>query len=251
LLLFAGLAVGLEVSPNSPCAKRCMDNRDNDPVMRNSSLTWNTDLSCFDWEYIGDNAMDTGKKFADCNRCMQSSEHEDVESGERDTVWFMFNNRAVVDWCIFGRFAEENNSHLATTYPYQQCNAKCELMYAAADYKIKENPGGYAYCDSEGANFTADAEECTSCLYGASGLTVLGNILDLGFDADIYTASRLQVENTTSPIPSASSSSPTSNGTPAYSTSNPPPPPSSSTGISKGAIAGIALGALVGILFFL
>jgi hypothetical protein len=89
LLFLAGQVLGLEVSPNSPCAQLCMDKHDNDSRMQNSSLTSNDMLSCFDWEYRGDNATDAGKKFSDCNQCLQSSGHEDASSNEKDTEWFM------------------------------------------------------------------------------------------------------------------------------------------------------------------
>jgi hypothetical protein len=98
------------------------------------------------------------------------------------------NNRATVDWCLFGRFAEENNTHVTTTYPYQQCNSKCRPIFTSVDYDIKRNTGGYDYCNHNGTNFTSDSEQCISCLYAASELTILGNSkLDLARET-MYTS---------------------------------------------------------------
>jgi hypothetical protein len=73
-------------------------------------------------------------------------------------------------------------------------------------------------------------------------------VLKLSFDADIYNASRVQVESTTSATPSPSSS-PTASDRP----SNPSTTSIffSDSGINKGAIAGIVFGVLAGIAFIL
>jgi hypothetical protein len=80
----------------------------------------------------------------------------------------------VVYWCLFGRFAEEENKNISQSSIYKTCNNKCNKIYDAADYTIKKNPDSYSFCDYNG-NFTADAESCLSCLYGIPGLTILGN----------------------------------------------------------------------------
>ncbi|KAF2190047.1 hypothetical protein K469DRAFT_699629 [Zopfia rhizophila CBS 207.26] len=165
----------LEVSPDSPCAKRCID----DPVNGNvsdgwASLTSHSDLSCFDWEYAGDNATDKGKKFKDCQECMKWSGYKDEDPGavEKDAGWFLFNNRATVDWCVFGRFAEDSNPNVSTAYPYKQCYSDCKSIEGASDYKIKANPGKYDWCDFNG-NYITDADKCVSCLYNATSLTMV------------------------------------------------------------------------------
>ncbi|KAJ4355434.1 uncharacterized protein N0V89_003450 [Didymosphaeria variabile] len=244
--LFLGLVAGLEVGTNSPCAKKCLDdpNKGN-PSWSNASTTFGPDVACIDADYVGKNATKVGKKFADCQTCMQSSGWEDSDSGERDTTWFLFNNRGAADYCIFGRFAEESNKDISSTEPYKQCFSACNPIYAASDYRIKSDPERYDYCDSNG-NYTDRAQSCIKCLYNGKGLTILGNIVatltemcntkpgkNINFDEAVYNTTQIKLpastSNTTStPLPHVSSTS-------------------SSSGLSKGAIAGIVLGGLVAI----
>ncbi|KAJ4295056.1 hypothetical protein N0V90_007064 [Kalmusia sp. IMI 367209] len=256
--LLSKLTYGLEVAPNSPCAKKCLDDPKNgNPGWTNASLTFGPDLACLDSDYVGENATKVGKKLADCQTCLQSSGWEDSDSGERDTTWFLFNNRGAADWCIFGRFAEEENKNISSTQPYKQCFSACNPIYAASDYRIKSDPERYDYCDSNG-NYTSDAQNCMKCLYDGQGLTILGNIVatltqlcntkpgkDIGFDEDVYNTTRIKLST-----PSSSTSP-----SPVFTGGG---DSGSDSGLSKGAIAGIVLGGLVviiavlaGILLFL
>ena len=123
---------------------------------------------------MGDNSTQVGQKFKDCNNCMKSSEYLDTTSDERDVQWFLFNNRAVIDWCLFGRFAEEKNENITDSSIYKQCQNDCNAIYSSADFNIKSEPESYSYCDYDG-NFTAKADTCLSCLRRQDGLTILGN----------------------------------------------------------------------------
>ncbi|KAF2439026.1 hypothetical protein P171DRAFT_490473 [Karstenula rhodostoma CBS 690.94] len=246
IALFLQVIAGLEVAPNSPCAKKCLDdpNKGN-PSWTNASLTFGPDLACMDGNYVGKNATKVGKKFADCQTCLQSSGWDDEESGERDTTWFLFNNRGAADYCLFGRFAEESNDDISSTEPYKQCFSACNPIYAASDYRVKSDPESYSYCDSN-SNYTSNAHSCIKCLYDGKGLTILGNIVatltelcnskpgkNIDFDEDIYNTTQIKL----------SATSPNST-----STSLPPVAPSDSdSGLSKGAMAGIILGGLVAI----
>jgi hypothetical protein len=90
IAIFLRLVAGLEVAPNSPCAKKCLDDPNNgNPSWSNASLTFGPDLACMDRNYVGKNATKVGRKFAHCQTCLQSSGFEDSESGERDTQWFL------------------------------------------------------------------------------------------------------------------------------------------------------------------
>lgn len=91
-----------------------------------------------------------------------------------DLTCAIVNNKAVVDWCIFGRFAEENNDQVSSTFPYRECNTACQAIYQSIDYKIKSDTLSYSFCDYQG-NFSTEADACTSCLYNSTGLTILGN----------------------------------------------------------------------------
>ncbi|KAF2727824.1 hypothetical protein EJ04DRAFT_128265 [Polyplosphaeria fusca] len=255
-LLFAlllNLSCALEVAPNSPCAKKCLDDPQNgDPADTQASLTVHQNLACYDWEFVGNNSTDVGEKFANCQECLKDSGYEDSKSGERDTGLFLFNNKATVDWCVFGRFGNENNPNVTDTYPYQQCNKACSSISSSIDYKIKTDPASYSFCDYNG-NFTINVDSCTECLYNATSLTILGNVLvaiketciekpgkDFQFEQDIYNATRIQLQSA-SPSPSSSDSLSTSSVA----------PDSEDSGLSKGAIAGIVLAGLVVIVLIL
>lgn len=93
---------------------------------------------------------------------------------EYETDSATVNNRAVVDWCLFGRFAEEENKNISESSIYKSCNNSCDKLHTAADFNIKNNPDSYSFCDVEGS-FAANAESCMTCLYDTPGLTVLGN----------------------------------------------------------------------------
>lgn len=163
------------------------------------------------------------------------------------------NNKGVVDWCLFGRFAEEQNKNVTASSIYQRCSDSCSKIRSSIDYNIKSDPGSFDFCaHNTNANFTSDAEACATCLYQYDDLTILGNVLSTVQDmcekkpgknytvpanVSIYVAERI---NLTATAPSTSGS-PTSS-------SAPPPGDTSSDGLSKGAIAGIVLGALVAII---
>jgi hypothetical protein len=193
LVSLASLAAALEVSVDSPCAPKCID----DPAHGNASdpmasLTFNSNLFCYDWEVEGANSTDVGRKFKDCNNCLKDSGFVKESADERDITWFMctstflgdddltrltvrvVNNRGVVDWCLFGRFAEESNPNISTTRVYTSCHSHCSGLYNAADYTIKSNLDSYSFCTQDG-DFGANAESCLACLYDTPGLNMLGN----------------------------------------------------------------------------
>lgn len=175
LFFFALTAYALEVSPDSPCAPKCLD----DPRIGNASnpmnsFTFSPDLACYDWEFSGPNSTQVGQKFADCNNCQKASGHLDPITNERDIGWFLFNNRAVVDWCVFGRFGDEVNGRIRSDRVWQSCSAECDAIYASTDVQIKTNPQSYSFCDYDG-DFETVAQKCSKCLYKQEGLTILGN----------------------------------------------------------------------------
>ncbi|KAF2184143.1 hypothetical protein K469DRAFT_689481 [Zopfia rhizophila CBS 207.26] len=260
LLLFSPLTNAIEVAPNSKCASKCLDDpAKGDPADRAASLTFHPDLACYDSDYNGANVTYVGKKFRDCVSCLQDSSYIDGESGETDLQWFSFNTKATVDWCIFGRFGEENAEGNETdTLPYKSCYQKCSPIENAIDYNIKSQPAAYTFCSLDG-NFTKDVDPCIDCLYGVDNSKVLGNILtavkqvclqrptnQINLKVDLFTATRINTSDATptaSPIASTAGSPPASTSLSSSS--------DDSNGISKGAIAGIVLGALVSIALIL
>ncbi|KAF2631835.1 hypothetical protein BU25DRAFT_445889 [Macroventuria anomochaeta] len=260
LAFFSAFSSALEVTPDSPCASKCIDRNDGNPSWRNQSLTFNDMLPCYNWEYSGNNSTAAALKFASCQECQMKSgwRHTFVDNGteytEQDTTWFLFNNKGVVDWCLFGRFENEENKNISSSSIYQRCSDSCSKIRSSIDYNIKKDPGGFDFCEhNTNANFTSDAESCATCLYANEDLTILGNVLTTVQDmcekkpgrnytvpanVSVYAAERIQLSAT------SSTASPTSS-------SLPPSANNSSSGLSKGVIAGIVLGALVAIILVL
>ena len=170
------------------------------------------------------------------------------------------NNKGAVDWCLFGRFAEETNKNISASTISQRCSSSCSKIRSSIDYNIKSDPGGFDFCaHNTNANFTADAADCAECLYRYEDLSVLGNVLStvrdmcekkpgknytLPASVEVYKAERINLAgNATAPTASPSSSPSTS---PPSSASS-----SSDDGLSKGAIAGIVLGGLLALIAIL
>ncbi|KAH4001393.1 hypothetical protein HBI56_070120 [Parastagonospora nodorum] len=260
LLFLTSLTSALEVSPDSPCSPKCIDDpRTGNASSRDDSLTFNRDLFCFDWEISGANSTQSGLKFRDCNNCLKSSGYTETTWNERDVGWFLFNNRGVIDWCLSGRFGEETNKDISASPIYTACNNRCTKLYTAADYMVKSAPSSYNFCDIAG-NFTQDAESCLDCLYETPGLTTLGNVLATVVDMckqkpgktynspsnqDIYAPTKLMLSSPEASQSNSLTSTPTSVPT-SSSSSTSSPQASSSGGLSKGALAGIIVGALLG-----
>ncbi|KAF9696574.1 hypothetical protein EKO04_005394 [Ascochyta lentis] len=215
-------------------------------------------LPCYNWEYSGGNSTAAAIKFATCQECQMKSgwqktgKDSDIDYDEKDSTWFLFNNKGVVDWCLFGRFADEQNKNITSSSINQRCSDSCSKIRSSIDYNIKSDPGSFDFCEhNTNGNFTSDAESCATCLYANKDLTILGNVLTTVQDmcekkpgknytvpanVSVYSAERIQLSAT------SASTSPTSSSTSL---------PLSDSSLPKGVIAGIVLGALVAIILVL
>jgi hypothetical protein len=172
---------------------------------------------------------------------------------DQPLIYTAVNNRGVVDWCLFGRFEYEENKNISSSSIYQRCSDSCSKIRSSIDYNIKSDPASFDFCEhNTSADFVSDAESCATCLYENEDLTILGNVLTTVQDmcekkpgknytvpstVSVYAAERIQLSATSSTLPTSSSLPPSSND--------------SSSGLSKGAIAGIVLGALVAVILIL
>lgn len=89
LLLFASTVIGLQVTPNSPCASLCMDDPSQDPSDPNTSNTYPSDIVCLDTDY---DSTPVGKKFESCLNCLRNSTAS--SNGENDQSWFLCESAA-------------------------------------------------------------------------------------------------------------------------------------------------------------
>ena len=83
-LLLIHQAPALQVTPSSPCAAVCLDDRSQDVSDPTKSNTHGSDIACSDSSY---SATVVGEKFESCVNCLQNSAFSD--SGENDQAWFL------------------------------------------------------------------------------------------------------------------------------------------------------------------
>jgi hypothetical protein len=89
ICLLSALSLALEVSPDSVCGPKCIDNpRTGNVSWSNSSVTMAGDIPCYDWEIVGNAATQIGQKFKDCNSCLKDTGYQYEWASERDTNWF-------------------------------------------------------------------------------------------------------------------------------------------------------------------
>jgi hypothetical protein len=84
ILLLTPRALGLQVTPNSPCALTCIDDPTEDVSDPNTSNTYASDIVCNDADYVN---TATGRKFEACMNCLRNSTA--TGSGENDQSWFL------------------------------------------------------------------------------------------------------------------------------------------------------------------
>lgn len=82
-LLASPLVSSLQVTPNSPCSKVCVDSTTLDLSDPNSSNTRNSDIVCQD----ADLGSPAGTKWRDCMTCLQTSTFS--QGSESDQAWFL------------------------------------------------------------------------------------------------------------------------------------------------------------------
>jgi len=170
-----GVSTALEVSPDSPCGAKCID----DPRTGNTSTTADSstaveDLACYDDQFLGTNSTQLGQKFADCNNCLKSSGYRHAPSNERDIQWFLVNNRKMMDWCTFGRNDQESMSDFSSSVLARSCDSECSPIRDAVDYRVNVYSDYYDFCDTVD-NFTAKAQGCVDCLYKQDTTKIMGN----------------------------------------------------------------------------
>lgn len=84
LLFLVSQVLALQVTPNSPCAIKCLDDPTKDVSDPTSSNTFGKDIVCNDANYSTSVA---GQKFEECVTCLQTSAF--TRSGESDQGAFL------------------------------------------------------------------------------------------------------------------------------------------------------------------
>ncbi|KAK8029983.1 hypothetical protein PG993_011274 [Apiospora rasikravindrae] len=144
LLSQCRVLLALEVTPGSTCAALCLNNPESDPLNPASSSTSPSDITCSDEGY---SETSVGIKFKNCLDCLRDS--RDTKNGESDLSWFLYNLRYSVNVCLYG-------------YPNVTTNpisSPCDINYACEPLKtslragnlVPNNGSQLDYCDADGA----------------------------------------------------------------------------------------------------
>ncbi|KAM7223302.1 hypothetical protein V8F06_001179 [Rhypophila decipiens] len=162
LLLAAPLVSSLQVTPNSPCSKVCVDSTILDLSDPNSSNTRNSDIVCAD----ADLGSPKGTKWKDCMTCLQTSTFS--QGSENDQAWFLYNLRYSLSYCVFGF---PNATGVADT-PCRTSFA-CQNLQGSLEHGVLDptKTTTYSYCsvpdhlgEGEPAKSHLEYERCTQCV---------------------------------------------------------------------------------------
>ncbi|CAJ2507525.1 Uu.00g087110.m01.CDS01 [Anthostomella pinea] len=230
LVLFKHHGVALQVTPGSACAALCLDDPEGDALDPKSSNTTPDDIVCTDEDYETSGA---GIKYKNCIDCLQKS---NATSGtESDTSWFLYNVRYSVDVCVYGF----PNATKGVSSP-------CDINYACQPLKTALESGSlsstgdqYEYCSADGGSFLgSQTEACLQCFASSTNQAYLSNFITalkagcqqkpaagtlLGLSGSLFTDSQVNIT-----APPVQETEDTKGG---------------STGMTTGAIVGIAVGA--------
>ncbi|KAK3898153.1 hypothetical protein C8A05DRAFT_47447 [Staphylotrichum tortipilum] len=169
------LSSALQVTANSPCSAVCRDSLDLDASDPNSSNTRNSDITCLDAAY----SSAAGNKFKNCMTCLQTSTFS--QGSESDTMWFLYNMRYAVSYCIFGF---PNATDIAST-PCSTIKA-CGHLDVSMEHGIKDpsSTTAYSYCKAGtgAAMDSANFESCIPCIAAEGKTNYLVNYL-VGLEA--------------------------------------------------------------------
>ncbi|KAJ5543295.1 hypothetical protein N7535_005723 [Penicillium sp. DV-2018c] len=126
----APAVLGLRTTPGSPCTNVC----------GTSNNTTSSEITCVDQDY---NKTSVGREFEKCISCQLGSEFHDVNTGESDVNWALYNLRYAFSTCVFGY--PDSISNVSSP-----CPVACDGVRLAMATGIK-NPDASnldAWCDT-------------------------------------------------------------------------------------------------------
>ncbi|KAK4171572.1 hypothetical protein QBC36DRAFT_91639 [Triangularia setosa] len=168
VLFIPQLVSALQVTPNSPCASKCLDSVDLDTSDPNSSNTRNSDIVCEDSKY----SSAKGTKWQTCMSCLETSTFS--QGGESDTMWFLYNLRYAAAYCVFG-YPNGTSIGLDVCTTTKACGPLRDgVEHGLLDQK---NMTAYSYCKAGGggASDLSHYEGCVSCVAPHGSTDYLSN----------------------------------------------------------------------------
>ncbi|KAK8116599.1 exo-alpha-sialidase neuraminidase protein [Apiospora kogelbergensis] len=226
------VTLALEVTPGSACAALCLNNPESDPLNPASSWTGPSDVTCSDDEYSTTSA---GIKFKNCLDCLRDS--RDAKNGETDMSWFLYNLRYSVNVCLYG-FPNVS----------KPISSPCDINYACEPLKTSLRTGNLVpnngtqldYCDADGGKFMGPKlGSCLQCLQASTNQEYTANFmiaLKAGCEQRPKSGGLLGLGGNLFANTSISITTPPVNDTDLKTDPSP-------TGMTTGAVVGIAVGA--------
>ncbi|KAM7196511.1 hypothetical protein V8F20_006985 [Naviculisporaceae sp. PSN 640] len=167
LLIAAPLVSSLQVTPNSPCSKVCVDSLTLDLSDPNSSNTRNSDIVCKD----ADLGSPRGTKWKECMTCLQTSTFS--QGSESDQTWFLYNLRYSLSYCVFG-FPNATDVENTPCRTSMACgNLQENLEHGVLN---PTNATAYSYCTGA-ATRREEYEHCSQCVSAERKTLKLANYL--------------------------------------------------------------------------
>ncbi|KAL1878043.1 hypothetical protein VTK73DRAFT_8178 [Phialemonium thermophilum] len=170
IFLSFSIVLGLQVTPNSPCASACLDSDSLDKSDPNSSNTKNSDIACLD---VSSGSTKSGFKWKNCMSCLQNSTFS--QGTENDQLWFLYNSRYALSYCVFG-FPN------ATDVSQSPCvtSAACGPLRDALQDGIPDPRGSsqYGYCSVDEGVMTGEGySQCLACISATGETQFISNYL--------------------------------------------------------------------------
>lgn len=184
-LSFVLLVFALQVTPDSPCAAVCLDDRTQEVSDPKLSNTFGNDIVCRDSKYP--NTI-VGEKFKSCIGCLQGSTF--AKSGETDQAWFLcksYNNKSegtilmytspdnmryAFDTCLYG-FVEASDPISTPCSTDSSCG---HLQKALEIGDLDPTASTYGYCSADNNAFLGSfLPKCLECLQNGGDTQYLTN----------------------------------------------------------------------------
>lgn len=216
------LAEAVLVGSDSPCRVKCGNELQRTPT---------SDITCNE---------DAGTVWQNCLECELTSHYHSVVGGsnQTDLQIALYNMRLAMDWCVFG---EPDNEHVTGDLGPCRTTTSCGAFKDAIEYgDLAQNGSAYGYCSAWDNMHMNVCGECLVTAEGGHYLRNYMNVLDgacrlqpspgltLSLDGDVFSSYNVSVS-----APTASAG---------LESSGPSGP------LSLGAIVGVVIGGVVGLL---
>ncbi|KAJ5503387.1 hypothetical protein N7463_006261 [Penicillium fimorum] len=140
----APVVFALKTTPGSPCTEVC----------GKTANTTSSEISCLDESY---DKTSVGRSFEKCISCQLDSQFHDMNTGESDVNWGLYNLRYAFSTCVFG--SPESISNVSSP-----CPVTCDIVRVAVGTHLEDpdtsNLNSWCQTKSFADNVVNDCEAC-------------------------------------------------------------------------------------------